>query len=189
MLPSDPQTNLDVRRVFATLWWVSLLRGALMVIFGVIVLVWPEPALVAFVWLFGIYAILDGVASLAHVWRTRSHIGMGVGLGIVSLLAGLVALIWPGVTAVVALFIVAAWLLVLGLIQVAAGVVVRAVPGSGWGWIVGSGVLTMLLGFFLFGAPSSGILALLVLMGVMLIASGLVLMVAAIFARRFVTRV
>src|SRR5699024_5448485 len=106
--------TIEMRRVFKTMWWVVLVRGLLMVAFGVFMIAWPKPVLIAFVWLFGIYAILDGVASFAHVWRTRSHIGMGIGLGLVSVLAGLVALIWPGVTAVAVLFIVAAWILLLG---------------------------------------------------------------------------
>src|SRR5699024_6243194 len=93
----------DVRRAFKTMWWVVLIRGIPMAAFGVFKVVSPQPVLIAFVWLFGIYAIRDGISSFVHVWRTRSHIGMGVGLGIVSLLAGIIALVWPGATAVVVL--------------------------------------------------------------------------------------
>lgn len=180
---------VDVRRVFKTMWWVVLIRGILMAAFGVFMVVWPKPVLIAFVWLFGIYAILDGITSLVHVWRTRSHIGMGVGLGIVSLLAGIIALVWPGATAVVVLFIVAAWILLLGLIQVAAGVSVRSVPGSGWGWFVASGALSMILGFFLFAAPGSGIIAILTFVGAITIASGIALIVSAFYARKFAKQI
>src|SRR5699024_5209583 len=108
---------VDVRRAFKTMWWVVLIRGILMAAFGVFMVVWPKPVLIAFVWLFGIYAILDATTSIVHAWRTRSPIGRGVGLGIVSLLAGIIALLWPGATAVVALIIVAAWRLLLRPIQ------------------------------------------------------------------------
>lgn len=179
----------DIRNVFKTMWWVVLLRGILMVAFGIFMIAWPQPALIAFVWLFGIYAILDGVASFVHVWRTRSHIGMGVALGVVSVLAGLVALIWPGVTAVVVLFIFAAWILLLGVIQLAAGVSVRSVPGSGWGWLAASGALLVILGFFLFAAPEGGILAILAFVGVITLISGLALIVGAFFARKFARQI
>lgn len=174
-----------LRDVFKTMWWVLLLRGILMLLFGIFMVAWPEPVLLAFVWLFGIYAVLDGVASLVHVARTRSHIGMGVGLGIVSILAGLAALIWPGITAVVVLFIVAAWVLLLGIIQLAAGVSLKSVPGSGWGWAVASGVFSMILGFILFAAPGEGILAILVFVGAMTAASGLALIIFSFVARKF----
>lgn len=178
-----------IRNVFKTLWWVVLLRGILMVAFGLFMIVWPEPALVAFVWLFGIYAIIDGAASLMHVWRTRSNIGMGVALGVVSVLAGLVALIWPGVTAVAALFLFAAWILLLGVIQLAAGVSVRRIPGSGWGWLAGAGALLVILGFLLFAAPSGGILAILTLVGAITIAAGVALIIAAVYARKFARQI
>src|SRR5690625_2906049 len=174
-----------LRSVFTTMWRVLLVRGILMAAFGVVMVAWPEPVLIAFVWLFGIYAILDGAASLAHAWRTRSSIGMGVGLGVVSVLAGLAALIWPNATAVVVLIIVAAWVLLLGLIQLAAGVALKSVPGSGWGWAVASGVSFLILAFVLFAAPGQGILAILVFVGALTTVSGLLLIMAAWAARRF----
>lgn len=173
----------DVRNAFKTMWWVVLLRGLLMVAFGVFMVTWPEPALVAFVWLFGIYAIADGVASLAHVWRSKSKVGMGAGLGVVSILAGLIALLWPQATAIVVLLIVAVWILLLGVIQMAAGVTVRSIPGSGWGWMVASGVMAIVLGFILFAVPEGGILAFLTFVGVMTIMSGGFLIISAIFVR------
>lgn len=176
----------EVRQVFTTLWWVVLIRGLLMTAFGSFMIAWPEPALVAFVWLFGIYAVLDGAASLVHVWRTRSHIGMGVGLGVVSLLAGAIALIWPNATAVVILLIVALWMLLLGIIQLSAGFALRTLPGSGWGWLAASGVASLVLGFMLFAAPGEGLLAILTFFGVLLAIAGVALIIGAIMARRFV---
>lgn len=176
---------IDVRRVFKTMWWIVLIRGILMVAFGLAMIAWPQTALVAFVWLFGIYAVLDGVTSFVHVWRTRSHIGMGVGLGIVSVLAGVVALVWPGATALVMLFLVAAWILLLGVIELAVGVSVRSVPGSGWGWLVASGALAIVLGFVLFAAPVGGIFVMLTFAGALTIASGVALIISAFVARRF----
>lgn len=176
----------EVRNVFRTMWWVVLIRGLLMAAFGIFMIVWPEPVLVAFVWLFGVYAILDGVASLVHAWKSKSGIGMGAGLGVVSVVAGLVALIWPGATAVVILMIVAVWIILLGIIQISAGIGVRSVPQSGWGWLVASGALSLVLGFLLIAAPGGGLLAILTFYGAMTALAGVALVVASLVARRFV---
>lgn len=155
-----------------------------MITFGVVVLVWPKPALVAFMWVFGFYAILDGVASFVHAWRTRSNVGLSIALGVVSVLAGIVALVWPGATAVVALMIVAVWVILLGVLQLAAGVSVRSVPNSGWGWLAAAGVVLIILGFVLIAAPSGGILAILAFVGGLNIAAGILLVIAAFSVRR-----
>lgn len=184
----DNAPTFDVRRVFQAMWWIVATRGVLMVLFGILMVAWPETALVAFVWLFGIYAILDGVTSLVHVWRTRSHVGLGLALGIVSIVAGVVALVWPQATAVVMLFILAAWILLLGIVQIAAGIGVRKIPGSGWGWLVASGVAAVVLGVVLFAAPVSGLFVILGFAGALTIISGIALLIAAFYARRVANR-
>lgn len=160
-----------------------------MIAFGAVVLMWPEPALIAFMWLFGIYAILDGIASFVHARRTRSNVGLSLSLGVVSVIAGIVALVWPSATAVVALMIVAVWVILLGVLQLAAGVSIRSIPNSGWGWLAAAGATLMLLGFFLIAAPAGGILVILTFVGTLNIVAGILLVIAAIAVRRAASRV
>ena len=65
--------DTTVQSVAKTVWWLVLLRGVLMVLFGIIALVSPGIALLALVWVFGIYAILDGIAAVALGIRSRGE--------------------------------------------------------------------------------------------------------------------
>ena len=56
--------DTKVKSVAKAVWWLVLLRGIFMVIFGIIALVSPGIALLTLVWLFGFYAILDGIAAV-----------------------------------------------------------------------------------------------------------------------------
>src|SRR5699024_3458046 len=116
------------------LWWLMLIRGVIMAIFGVLILVWPGTAALAFVLVFGIYALADGLAGFAHMLRLRQWTFLLTLTSIVSIGAGIIALVWPVKTAVALLFIIAFWALVLGVLEVIAAVDLRRVPGLSWGW-------------------------------------------------------
>ena len=46
-------------------WWTLAIRGALAVLFGLAALIWPDITLRVLVWLFGFYAVVDGLLALA----------------------------------------------------------------------------------------------------------------------------
>ena len=46
-------------------WWAVVLRGIAAILFGVVALVWPGPTVFVLVLLFGAYALVDGVFTLA----------------------------------------------------------------------------------------------------------------------------
>src|SRR3954453_23145405 len=93
-------TSIDAGRAVKALWWLVLIRGVLAVVFGLYALFSPEAALLALVLVYGFYAIMDGVAALFVGFRHRgtSHWGWQLVQGVVSVLAGLIALFWPGPT-------------------------------------------------------------------------------------------
>jgi uncharacterized membrane protein HdeD (DUF308 family) len=76
----------------------------------------PGIALLSLIWVFGAYAILDGIAAVALGIRTRGepHWVWTTVQGVVSVLAGLTALIWPGITALALLYVIALWAIMLG---------------------------------------------------------------------------
>jgi uncharacterized membrane protein HdeD (DUF308 family) len=106
-------------------WWLVGLRGALAVIFGIVTLAWPGMTLLALIFLWGFYALIDGVSSIALGAAVRGHRWSNVLIGVVGVLAGLVAIMLPGETAVVLLVIIAIWAIVAGLVQVIAGFALR----------------------------------------------------------------
>ena len=179
-------TSTDATRAVKALWWLVLIRGVLAVLFGLYALFAPAAAVLALVFVYGFYAIMDGVAALVVGFRHRntSHWGWHVVQGVVSLLAGLVALFWPGPTAVAIVLIIAAWSIVLGVTEIVEAFTARKHGSSSWGWLLAGGILGVLFGIVLFTQPVAGGLALLWVVGVFALVFGVVFIVWAFRLRR-----
>jgi uncharacterized membrane protein HdeD (DUF308 family) len=130
-------------------WWLVALRGLAAIIFGILAFSWPGAALTALVWIFGTYAIADGVLALYAATRSRGqHIWASVLEGIVSIAAGLIAFFSPGTTALALLIVIAVWAIVTGLMEVIAAVELRHVIPNEW-FLLLSGLLSILFGVLL----------------------------------------
>ena len=106
-------------------WWLLLLRGLAAIAFGVIAFLWPGITLVALTYLFGIYAIVDGVVAIWAAFNAPADAGprWWLGLsGVVSILAGIVAFAYTGVTALVLLVFIAVWAIIIGVLQLYAAI-------------------------------------------------------------------
>jgi len=156
-------------------WWVHAVRGAAAVIFGIAALVWPGPALEVLVYTCGAIAFIDGVANLAslarggrlarrHAWATGISGILGIGLAIVTLM-------WPGITAMTMLYVVALWAISTGVLEIVAAMELRRVI-DGEGWIIGGGVLSIVFGSLLVIYPGSGLVSMVWLVGFYAILSG-----------------
>jgi uncharacterized membrane protein HdeD (DUF308 family) len=141
-------------------WWVVALRGLLAVLFGVALIVWPGIGLGILVLLFGAYALVDGVFALAHAFGSNDerHRWAHVIEGIVGIAAGIVTFAWPGITALVLLYVIAAWAIVTGVLELVAAFRLRAHIENEL-WLGLGGVLSILFGLLLFIAPGAGALA------------------------------
>ena len=177
--------DTNIKSVAKEVWWLVLLRGILMVLFGIIALGRPGIALLTLVWVFGFYAILDGVAPIMIGVRARGepHWVWTIVQGVVSVLAGLVALIWPGVTALALLFVVAFWAIVLGISEIGGAFAARRRGSNAWGWTLAAGVLNVVFGVLLLIWPGSGVLTLVWLVGIFALAGGIALIVLAFRVR------
>lgn len=113
------------------IWWMILIRGIFGVIFGIIALVWPGITVVALVFLFGIYSIADGLITIVRAIRDREHLsswGWWVFTGVVSVGAGIVALVWPGITALVLLYIIAFYAIMFGIFGIVGAFKMKRCP-------------------------------------------------------------
>ena len=140
-------------------WWIIALRGLFAVVFGVLTLVWPGVTILALVLIWGIYALVDGVSSIALGMATRTASGTQrwayIALGIIGVLAGLAAIVVPGVTALALLIIIAIWAILLGVLQLLATVWLRRVTPHAW-FLAVTGLLTLVLGIVLLVNPGPG---------------------------------
>lgn len=162
-------------------WWLVVLRGVLAILFGLAAFVWPAITLVVLVWMFGIYALADGLVTIGTgLARTKDSPRWWAFLleGLVSLAAGVIALIWPGLTAFVLVLLIAAWAILTGILEIVAAIRLRHEINNEWFLALG-GVVSIALGALLFLQPMAGGLAIIwivaayaVIFGVLLIALG-----------------
>ena len=159
-------------------WWAVALRGLAGIFFGIITFVWPGISLAALVLLFGAYAFADGVLSIVSAVRRRGADRWWLLLlhGIVGIGAGVVTLLWPGITALALLAVIAAWALVGGALQIAAAIRLRKVISGEWLLALG-GVLSIALGVLLIVFPGPGALALVIWIGAYAFVFGILLLV------------
>src|SRR6185369_6144718 len=161
--PSLPLAQLPLVRALAENWWLLLLRGVASIIFGVLAFIWPGLTLVALIFLWGAYAIVDGVIAL---WAAISGKAGAIAprwwlavVGIVGLLAGVVAFGSPGLTALVLLMFIAGWAIVVGVLEIWGAIQLRKEIDGEW-WLILSGLLSIAFGALLFARPGPGALAL-----------------------------
>src|SRR5262245_17596241 len=114
--------------------WVAL-RGLVAMLFGIFALIWPGITLAALVIVWGVYAIADGVCAVIAAFQARDRgkpFGSLTIVGVLGIAAGVIALVWPGMTAYVLLIFIAAWAIAMGIFQVAAAFRLRREIENEW---------------------------------------------------------
>jgi uncharacterized membrane protein HdeD (DUF308 family) len=160
-------------------WWLVALRGLAAIAFGILAFIWPGVTLSVLVLLFGAYAIVDGVLALYTAVRSGGkQIWAPLLEGIVGIVAGLVAFSLPGLTALTLVFVIAAWAILTGVMEVIAAVRLRQVISNEWALIF-SGVLSVLFGALLVAQPGAGALALIWLIGIYAVIFGVAMLAFA----------
>ncbi len=164
--------------------WMMIIRGIVAIIFGIVVSAWPTATVLVIVWLFGIFALIDGIVGVAHWFAgAAARSTWGIVSAVVSILAGLVAIIWPGPTALAMAFLIGFWAILLGASQIALAVQAKKTAKHWYLWLI-SGIITVVFGLILVFAPGAGLLSLLWLLSVFAIIEGILLIVLGIFVHR-----
>ncbi|WP_043630232.1 HdeD family acid-resistance protein [Nonomuraea candida] len=166
-------------------WWLLLIRGLLAIVFGVLALIWPGITLLALVAFFGAYALVSGLFALFAGFRhgTRSRAWLIVS-GIIGILAGIVALVWPGITSLALLYVVALWAIFTGVSEIVAGIELRKVIDNEWLFIIG-GALSVIFGVLLLLWPGAGMLSLVWLIGAFAILYGIAMIALSLRVKNF----
>jgi uncharacterized membrane protein HdeD (DUF308 family) len=161
-------------------WWLLALRGLLGVIFGIVALVMPVATILALVLLFSAYMLVDGCFALyaaVRAMRRRDSWGMALLQGIASIGTGVLAFLWPGITVVAFVLLLAAWSIVSGCLMLAAA---RNIEGRyGRGWLIFGGIVSLLFGFLMILAPLLGAVVLTWWLGAYSLVFGVALIVLA----------
>jgi uncharacterized membrane protein HdeD (DUF308 family) len=166
-------------------WWVFLIRGLMGIVFGVITFFRPGLSLAALVLLFGAYAFVDGIFAIMSAIRRRTGSGPWWVLsleGMAGIAAGVMTLVWPGLTAIALLYVIAAWALVTGAFEIAAAIRLRKIINDEW-LLVLSGLASIALGVLLMLLPGPGALVLVLWIGAGALVSGIMFVVLSLRLR------
>ena len=178
--PSSAPIGASILPVLAKYWWLILLRGIVAILFGLLAFVWPGITLLTLILFYGAFALADGVLALAHAimgGNAGSRWWLAL-VGIAGIVAGLVTFFMPGVTALVLLFFIAGWAIVLGVFQIIGAIRLRKEIDNEW--LIGlSGALSVLFGLVLLFAPGPGILGLIWVIASYAIVFGIMLVMEA----------
>ena len=162
-------------------WWALALRGVAAVLFGVVAWVWPDLTVTVLVALFGAYALVDGVFAIVAAIRAaerQARWGPLLFEGVLGIVAGIVALVWPDLTELALLYFIAAWAIVTGVFEIVAAVRLRR-EIRGELFLGLAGVASVLFGLLLIAFPGDGAVALVWLIGSYAVIVGILLLVLA----------
>ena len=131
-------------------------------LFGLAALFLPGLVLEVLILLLGAYALVDGILAVVVVAFGSSGRGVHRPLllleGVIGILFGIVALFWPGLTALALLYVVAFWVIFTGIARIVMAIMLRLMIENEWS-ITLSGVLSVILGIVLILLPGTGLLA------------------------------
>jgi uncharacterized membrane protein HdeD (DUF308 family) len=166
-------------------WRVLALRGLVALLFGLVILFWPGLVLAVLSLLFGVYVLVDGGIVLVPALRTSDRGArrwLPLAEGAVGVISGLVALLWPAMTASGLLYVIAGWAFVTGILKISTAIALRSEVENAW-LLAGSGGLSVLFGVILAALAGSGVPTLTPFIGVFAVVVGLSLIVFAFRTR------
>lgn len=166
--------------VLADHWWSVGLRGILGILFGLICLLTPGLAVSVFVILFSAYMLVDGAFAIAagiKAARNGERWGLLVVEGLVDIAAGVVAFIWPAITLVALVWLIAIWAIVSGALMLAAAFTLNRDHGR-W-WLALGGIASLVFGILLVIEPLIGAVVLTIWIGAYALVFGIFLLILA----------
>jgi uncharacterized membrane protein HdeD (DUF308 family) len=171
-------------QLLARCWWALALRGVIAVLFGLLTFFIPGITLISLVLLFGFYAILDGIFDIVSAMKAPGHHWPLLVEGIVGIVAGLVTFMWPAITAMVLVYLIAFWAILTGLLEIVAGIRLREVIANEMLLIL-MGVISTLFGILIIIFPGAGALAIIIWIGAYALVFGIILIALAFRLRSF----
>src|ERR1700756_468984 len=162
-----------------------ILLGVLAIIVGIIALAWPGVTIYALVILFAVYAFIDAGLQAMRAFSSRSA-GPVFGhllLGLIDLAAGVIALVWPGPTALVLVLIIGIWAVIGGFAELFAAFQSGETAGTRALFILG-GLVSVAFGVVLFARPGVGAVTLALLFGLYALIYGFSQITAGVQVRR-----
>ncbi|MDX6381482.1 MAG: hypothetical protein QOI57_2506 [Rubrobacteraceae bacterium] len=170
-------TTLTEREDAPFPWWLVLLEGIFAAVFGLLLLTAPAATLLFLIQVFGFYLFLGGTFRIVSIFTNPSSWGWKLAGGLLGIIAGILVLQHPLLSAIA---IPAVVLYVLGFLSIVEGIfeVIAAFQGSGWGIGI-LGILRIVFGIILVLNPLIGVVALPFILGAFMLVGGIFAFVAS----------
>ena len=158
-------------------WWALLIRGIAAILFGILAFVWPGITVLALVFLFAAYAAVDGIFAFVAAWRAAEGRRQWWPLaleGVAGVGVAILTAVWPGATAFALLFLIAAWALATGVLEIAAAIRLRKVMEGEW-LLALVGVVSIVFAALILIFPGEGAVAIVWAIGAYAVVFGILL--------------
>jgi uncharacterized membrane protein HdeD (DUF308 family) len=166
-------------------WWTVALRGVAALLLGILAVFAPNIAFMGLVVLFGVYAIVDGTLAFGLASEVGGPLRFSmIARGLISIIAGVLALALPGITGFALLMVIATWAIVSGILEIVMAIRIRKEIQGEW-LLALEGVLSILFGVLLYIAPLAGAIVLGLWVGAYALVLGGMLLGSAFRLRRF----
>jgi uncharacterized membrane protein HdeD (DUF308 family) len=166
-------------------WWALLIRGIAAIIFGIAILfTWPGLVISTMVLVFAAYVFVDGIFAIISGIQHRDQPRWWAMVleGVIGILAGIAAFLFPGAAVLTLLYIIAFWAVVTGVLEIISAIQLRKEIDNEW-WMILSGIGSIIFGVLLVLFPLSSIVTLLWLFGIIAIAFGVFTVILAFRVR------
>lgn len=151
---------------------LTILRGALSMILGLLLLFWPMSSAEAIIMVIGAFALLIGLVSVFNAFSMRFTLWqLSAAGGVITALLGLVALGWPAVVTTIIVWLIAIWALIFGVLEIIAGWI-AGLNAPLAAVTIGVGLLSIVLAILLFAMPELGVVAMAWIIGFYFVATG-----------------
>jgi len=157
-------------------WWLLAIRGIAAILFGLAAFVWPGLTLELLVLLFAIYVLVDGILSVASFLRRPAQPLSMLAGGVVSIAAGVIAILFPGLAALSVVILVAAWAILVGIAEIALTFRLHERLTVELLWVL-AGIVSIIFGIVLIVFPAAGTLALIWFIGAYALFVGVLLVI------------
>ena len=161
-------------------WWAIAIRGFISILFGLVALFLPGATMLSLVLLFAAYLFVDGVFGIISAVRAagqHGRWGLLVLEGIVDIVVAAIAVLWPKITVVAFVLLIAIWAIISGGLMLRAAF--RLAQDSGRWWLILGGIVSLIYGILLIAAPMVGALVLTWWLGAYALVFGFALLVLA----------
>lgn len=185
LAPSMQHRQEAMNAMLAGNWWAMAVRGALAILFGVLAFVLPGATILSLVLIFAAFSLVDGVFTVIAAIRgarAGERWGLLLASGVLGILIGIGAFVWPGITVLAFVLMIAAWALISGVTLLASAFHLKASHGRGW--LVFGGIASVLYGILLVISPLIGALVLTWWIGAYALVFGVALVVLAFRLKR-----